>query len=121
LENSEINPGTLEGSEGGCLVVMSMTEYGSRTAVADDYTGFRTVGLGQLGGAGRISHCLGLVGPSISLDSACASSLTAVQLAANAVQMDECDWALAGAVCILGEPTAFYEFSRLNAISADGH
>ena len=100
---------------------MSMTEYGSRTAVADDYTGFRTVGLGQLGGAGRISHCLGLVGPSISLDSACASSLTAVQLAANAVQMDECDWALAGAVCILGEPTAFYEFSRLNAISADGH
>jgi mycobactin polyketide synthetase MbtC len=77
--------------------------------------------MGQLGGAGRISHCLGLTGPSISLDSACASSLTAVQLAANAVQMDECDWALAGAVCVLGEPTAFYEFSRLNAISADGH
>jgi mycobactin polyketide synthetase MbtC len=121
LENAGINPGKLEGSEGGCFVGMSMTEYGSRTAVADDYTGFRTVGLGQLGGAGRISHCLGLTGPSISLDSACASSLTAVQLAANAVQMDECDWALAGAVCVLGEPTAFYEFSRLNAISADGH
>jgi mycobactin polyketide synthetase MbtC len=121
LENAGINPGTLEGSEGGCFVGMSMTEYGLRTAVADDYTGFRTVGLGQMGGAGRISHCLGLTGPSMSLDSACASSLTAVQLAANAVQMDECDWALAGAVCVLGEPTAFYEFSRLNAISEDGH
>jgi len=121
LENAGIKPATLEGSEGGCFVGMSMTEYGLRTAVADDYTGFRTVGLGQLGGAGRISHCLGLTGPSISLDSACASSLTAVQLAANAVQLDECDWALAGAVCVLGEPTAFYEFSRLHALSADGH
>ena len=74
-----------------------MTEYGLRTSVADEYTGFRTVGMGQLGGAARISHCLGLVGPSMTVDSACASSLTAVQLAANAVQMDECDWALAGA------------------------
>lgn len=89
LENAGINPGALEGSEGGCFIGMSMTEYGTRTAVADDYTGFRTVGMGQLGGAGRISHCFGLTGPSISLDSACASSLTAVQLAANAVQMDE--------------------------------
>ena len=51
LENAGINPGTLEGSEGGCFVGMSMTEYGTRTAVADDYTGFRTVGMGQLGGA----------------------------------------------------------------------
>ncbi|MGO9693205.1 MAG: polyketide synthase, partial [Mycobacterium sp.] len=52
---------------------------------------------------------------------ACASSLTAVQLAANAVQMDECEWALAGAVCVLGAPTAFYEFAKLNALSDDGH
>ncbi|WP_082930083.1 polyketide synthase [Mycobacterium sp. 1164966.3] len=121
LENAGINPGRLDGSDGGCFVGMSMTEYGSRTAVADDYTGFRTVGMGQLGGAGRISHCLGLVGPSMTVDSACASSLTAVQLAANAIQLDECDWAVAGAACVLGEPTAFYEFSRLNAVSADGH
>jgi mycobactin polyketide synthetase MbtC len=77
--------------------------------------------MGQLGGAARISHCLGLTGPSMVVDSACASSLTAVQLAANAVQLDECDWAIAGAVCVLGEPSAFYEFSRLHALSADGH
>jgi mycobactin polyketide synthetase MbtC len=121
LENAGINPGTLEGDEVGCFVGMSMSEYGLRTTTTDDYTGFRTVGMGQLGGAGRISHCLGLVGPSISVDSACASSLTAVQLAANAIRLDECDWAIAGAVCVLGEPAGFYEFSRLNALSADGH
>ncbi len=121
LENAGINPATLEGAEAGCFVGMSMTEYGRRTTTTDEYTGFRTVGMGQLGGAGRISHCLGLVGPSISIDTACASSLTAVQLAANAIQLDECDWALAGAVCVLGAPAAFYEFSRLHALSADGH
>ncbi len=121
LENSGINPAALDGEEAGCYVGMSMTEYGPRTTQADDYTGHRTVGMGQLGGAGRISHSLGLTGPSISVDSACASSLTALQLAATAVQLDECDWALAGGVCVLGAPTAFYEFARLNALSDDGH
>jgi mycobactin polyketide synthetase MbtC len=121
LENSGINPGSLAGEFGGCYVGMSMTEYGPRTTTLDAYTGHRTVGMGQLGGAARISHSLGLTGPSISLDSACGSSLTAVQLAANAIAMDECEWALAGAVCVLGEPSAFYEFAKLNALSDDGH
>jgi mycobactin polyketide synthetase MbtC len=121
LENSGINPGTVEGSDGGCFIGMSMTEYGPRTAVADIHSGHRIVGMGQLGAAGRISHCLGLNGPSISLDSACASSLAALHLAATAVQLDECEWALAGAVCVMGAPSAFYEFAKLNALSKDGH
>ncbi|ORA13406.1 polyketide synthase [Mycobacterium asiaticum DSM 44297] len=121
LENAGINPATLEGEFGGCFVGMSMTEYGTRTAVADEYTGHRTVGMGQLGGAGRISHCLGLTGPSMCIDSACGSSLTALQLAANSVAMDECEWALAGAVCVLGSPAAFFEFAKLHALSDDGH
>lgn len=121
LENSGINPGAVADEEGGCFVGMSMTEYGPRTTQADDHSGHRAVGMGQLGGAGRISHSLGLTGPSISVDSACASSLTALQLAATAVALDECEWALAGGVCVLGAPTAFYEFARLNALSDDGH
>lgn len=121
LENAGVNPGALEGSDGGCFIGMSFTEYGLPAAVADAYTGHRTVGLGQLGAAGRISHCLGLNGPSMCVDSACASSLTALHLAATAVQASECEWALAGAVCVMGSPAAFYEFSRLNALSEDGH
>lgn len=121
LENSGINPAAVAGEEGGCFVGMSMTEYGPRTTQADEYSGYRTVGMGQLGGAGRISHSLGLAGPSISVDSACASSLTALHLAATAIQLDECEWALAGGACVVGAPTAFYEFARLNALSDDGH
>lgn len=121
LENAGVNPGAVEGQEAGCFIGMSMSEYGTRAAVADAYTGHRTVGMGQLGGAGRISHFLGLTGPSISVDTACASSLTALHLAATAIALDECEWAIAGGVCVLGAPSAFYEFARLNALSDDGH
>lgn len=121
LENSGVNPSTLDGADGGCFIGISPMEYGPRAATADAYSGHRIASLGQLGAAGRISHCLGLVGPSMCVDSACASSLTALQLAVTAVQANECEWALAGAVCVMGSPGAFYEFARLNALSDDGH
>ncbi len=121
LENSGINPAELEGTEGGCVVGMSQSEYGRRTSTADAYTGHRTVGMGQLAAAGRISHSLGLLGPSISVDTACASSLTALQMAATAVRDDECEWALAGAACVMGELSPFLEFARLHALADDGH
>lgn len=121
LENSGINPGALDGADVGCFVGMSPMEYGPRAALADAHSGHRIASLGQLGAAGRISHCLGLSGPSMCIDSACASSLTALHLAATAVRTGECEWALAGAACVMGSPGAFYEFARLNALSTDGH
>lgn len=121
LENSGINPATLDGDEAGCFIGMSPMEYGPRAAVADAHSGHRIASLGQLGAAGRISHSLGLTGPSMCVDSACASSLTALHLAATAVQTGECEWALAGGVCVMGSPGAFFEFARLNALSEDGH
>ena len=121
LENAGLNPGTLEGADGGCFVGMSPMEYGPRACTVDDYSGHRIASMGQLGAAGRISHCIGLHGPSMCVDSACASSLTALHLAATAVRSGECEWALAGGVCVMGSPAAFYEFARLNALSEDGH
>lgn len=121
LENAGMDPGALDGVEGGVFVGMSPMEYGPRACTPDDYSGHRIANIGQLGAAGRISHVLGLVGPSMSVDSACASSLSALQLAASAVRAGECDWALAGGSSIMGSPSAFYEFARLNALSKDGH
>jgi mycobactin polyketide synthetase MbtC len=121
LENSGINPGALDGADGGCFIGMSPMEYGPCAAAADEYSGHRIVGMGQLAAAGRISHSLGLTGPSMGIDSACASSLTALHLAASAVRAGECEWALAGAACVMGTAAAFYEFARLNALAEDGH
>ncbi|EFV14755.1 polyketide synthase [Segniliparus rugosus] len=121
LENAGVNPGDLEGSDGGCFIGASPQEYGPRAGEVNDYNGFRIVGGGQLGVAGRVSHCLGLIGPSMCIDSACASSLTALQLAISAVRSGECSWALAGGVSVMGSPGGFYEFSKSNALSVDGH
>ena len=121
LENAGINPGTLAGTDVGCYMGVSISEYGPHAGEVNEYTGHRVTGTALGAVAGRISHSLGLLGPSVSVDTACASSLTALHMAANAVRDDECDWALAGAVCVMGSPAAFFEFSKNNGLSTDGH
>ncbi|MFI7671164.1 polyketide synthase [Nocardia sp. NPDC049526] len=121
LENAGINPGELGGEDGGCFIGASPMEYGPRGDEVNEYTGLRIIGYGTLSVAGRVSHSLGLTGPSTTIDAACASSLTALHLAAAAVRDGDCEWALAGAVCVMGSPIAFYEFAKHNALSADGH
>nr|QIE08774.1 Beta-ketoacyl synthase [Nocardia sp.] len=121
LEHAGINPGALDGDAAGVWMGVSVIEYGPRATGVSEYSGYRATGTALGAVAGRISHGLGLVGPSISVDTACASSLTAVHQAASAIRAGECDWALAGGVCVMGSPGAFYEFSKNNALATDGH
>ncbi|MEV0293166.1 polyketide synthase [Nocardia sp. NPDC050710] len=121
LEHAGINPGGLDGAEAACFMGASVTEYGPRAAEVNDYNGYRVAGTALGAVAGRISHSLGLVGPSVTVDTACASSLTALHQAVAAVREGECDWALAGGVCVMGSPGAFYEFAKNNALATDGH
>ncbi|MFI9535495.1 polyketide synthase [Nocardia fusca] len=121
LENAGVNPGMLDGADAGCYIGASPMEYGPSLSQVNEHSGFRTVGTGQLGVAGRISHALGLTGPSMCVDSACASSLAALHLAVSAVRNGECEWAVAGAVCVMSSPMAFYEFAKNGALAPDGH
>ncbi|KAI0458863.1 hypothetical protein F5B21DRAFT_499931 [Xylaria acuta] len=59
---------------------------------------------------GRVSHHFGFEGGSYSIDSACSSSATAIQLACSGLINRECDMALAGGAQIAGSP---FEFSAL--------
>ena len=121
LENAGINPGGLSGETAGCYIGASGHEYGPGVAVVSEHSGHLATGKALGAIAGRISYHLGVVGPSLTVDTACASALTAVHLAANAIKAGECDWALAGGVCVMGSPAAFYEFSKLGGLSPDGH
>ncbi len=67
--------------------------------------------------AGRIAGRLGFKGRSLVLDSACASSLIAVEIAIRDLQTGMCDLALAGGVHVNSFPVFFQMFSGLGALS----
>ena len=69
---------------------------------------------------GRVSFWLGLQGPSIAVDAACASSLVAIQLACQSLWSGECTLALAGGVNVVLMPGIGLGFSRAGMLAPDG-
>ena len=68
----------------------------------------------------RVSYKLNLHGPSMTIQTACSTSLVAVQLACRALQRGECDLALAGGVSINFPQRAGYQFQEGMIFSPDG-
>ena len=70
--------------------------------------------------ANRVSYCLNFNGPSLSVDSACSSSLSAVHLACESIKRGECGAAIAGGVNLILHPAQLYNLALMNMISANG-
>ncbi len=71
--------------------------------------------------ATRISYKLGLRGPSLTVQTACSTSLVAVHLACQSLLSGECDMALAGGVRISVPQRAGYLYQPGGIFSPDGH
>jgi amino acid adenylation domain-containing protein len=69
----------------------------------------------------RVSYKLNLNGPSMTVQTACSTSLVAVHLACQALIDDECDLALAGGARILLPHKRGYRFDQDGILSPDGH
>jgi acyl transferase domain-containing protein/NADPH:quinone reductase-like Zn-dependent oxidoreductase/acyl carrier protein len=70
--------------------------------------------------ANRISYCFNLRGPSIAMDTACSSALTAVHAACEYIRSGRGDIALAGGVTVMITPGGFIGFSQASMLSPDG-
>ncbi|WP_171075056.1 SDR family NAD(P)-dependent oxidoreductase [Nonomuraea basaltis] len=70
--------------------------------------------------APRLSYKLGLTGPSVTVQTACSSSLSAIHLAVQSLLAGECDLALAGGVSVLANPHPGYLHREAMILSRDG-
>jgi acyl transferase domain-containing protein/acyl carrier protein len=71
--------------------------------------------------ATQVSYRLNLKGPSITVQTACSTSLVTVHLACQSILYRECDMALAGGVSVEVPQKAGYLYERGRTVSPDGH
>ena len=69
--------------------------------------------------ANRISYFCDFHGPSLAVDTACASSLTAIHLACESLRRNECQAALAGGVTLMVHPRQFLTLASMKMLSRD--
>ncbi|WP_399142309.1 type I polyketide synthase [Streptomyces sp. NBUA17] len=122
LEHARIVPARLRGTAMGVYVGAMWDDYATvllraGTDAIDQHT---MAGTGRGVMANRVSHTLGLRGPSMTVDTAQSSSLVAVHLACESLRRGESTTALAGGVNlnILAETTL--EASRFGGLSPRG-
>ncbi|TIP94260.1 MAG: SDR family NAD(P)-dependent oxidoreductase [Mesorhizobium sp.] len=94
----------------------------SKEGMLDTMTGFQAM----LGNdkdylATRAAHRLNLIGPAISVQTACSTSLVSLHLACSGLQNGECDMALAGGVTAIIPDRAGYRYQEGMILSRDGH
>ena len=121
LEDAGQSPHALAGSNAGVFAGVSSSEYallhrGALALVDGDYGTGRSTSLVS----NRVSYFLDLKGPSMTLDSACASSLVALQHACRSLRDHECELALAGGVNAVLSPDTGVYFAQLGALARDG-
>jgi polyketide synthase PksN len=70
--------------------------------------------------ANRVSYQFNFSGPSMALDTACSSSMTAMHLACQAIRAGEIDVAIAGASNLSLHPSKYNLLSDMKFLSTDG-
>ncbi|HEX2686279.1 MAG TPA: type I polyketide synthase, partial [Kofleriaceae bacterium] len=122
LERAGQTRAALDGSSTGVFVGITTSDYAQiiRRGGSAALDGYVPTGTAFNAAAGRLSYLLGLHGPSMAIDAACASSLVAVHLACQSLHARDCRLALAGGVNLILEPDAHIAMSRARALSPDG-
>lgn len=85
----------------------------------DEISPYVAMGTSNTSLANRISYDFDLKGPSVSLDTACSASLTAVHLACQSIWRGESDMAVAGGVNLMLRPESSIMLSRGGFLNSD--
>lgn len=119
FEDAGIVPEKL-GKDCGVFVGIGMMDHAIQitdTSVTDAYT---LTGIAHSVASNRISYCFDFQGPSYSVDTACASGLTAMHLACTSLWNKECKVGLVASCNLISLPDITVAFSALGVLSPDG-
>lgn len=70
--------------------------------------------------ANMVSYCLNLHGPSMTIETMCSSSLTAIYLACQSLKNNDCSYAIAGGVNIVSHPHKYLFLKKASFLSSEG-
>ncbi|MFF0746330.1 type I polyketide synthase [Streptomyces sp. NPDC004111] len=118
LEDAGIVPAALDGATVGTFLGVTSQDYASLSRGRRSH--HTLTGTQRAMTANRISHGLGLRGPSLAVDAGQASSLVAVHMAAESVRRGESALALAGGVNLNLVPETAENIAEFGALSPDG-
>jgi acyl transferase domain-containing protein/NADPH:quinone reductase-like Zn-dependent oxidoreductase/acyl carrier protein len=123
VEHSGTAPTALANTNTGVFVGLATHDYlgmASGELTYPEIEAYMAIGTSNAAAAGRISYRLGLQGPAVAVDTACSSSLVAIHQACQALQLGECDLALAGGANVLLTPATMITFSHAHMLAPDG-
>lgn len=121
LIDAGINPSDVRGSKTGVFIGVSSSESDEYwTADPEKVNGYGLTGCCRAMFPNRISYTFDFSGPSYAIDTACSSSMFAMQQAVSAIRTGQCDSAVVGGVNLLLKPTCSLQFHRLNMLSPQG-
>ncbi|MEV5246590.1 type I polyketide synthase, partial [Streptomyces werraensis] len=120
LEHAGILPARLGGTRTGVYVGIASDDYATLTRAAGRTDGYSATGRHRAMAANRLSHLLGLRGPSMAVDTAQSSALVAVHLACESLRRGESDLCLAGGVNLVLAEDSTTAMEMMGALSPDG-
>jgi len=121
MENASIPPSSLRGSQCGVFLGVASLDYSYR--IADDMAAIdasTATGNTSSIASNRLSYVFDLHGPSMSLDTACSSSMVAFHQACQSIRSGETTMALAGGISLHLHPYGFIIFSKASMLSPTG-
>ena len=118
LEDAGLDPERLKGGNTGVYAGVGNGDYRDVAAISGEAHGY--LGTTMSVTAGRVSFALGLTGPAVPLDMACASSLAAVHQAASALRQGEVEMALVGGVNAILAPDITTFMREVGMLSTKG-
>lgn len=123
FEHAGIPLESLRGSRTGVFIGVSTGDYGQLQHHPQSHrrlSAFSAQGSAISIAANRLSYCFDLRGPSFALDTACSSSITAMDCGVKSLRCGESDCAVVGGINLILNPEAFISFTAASMLSPDG-